>query len=119
MAMSEVSRRAAERALRRAYRETGRPIWRALRDAIRRTSRSRMVRVNVGKINRLASDGDVVVVPGKVLGMGAVDKRLTVAALAFSAEARRKIESAGGRAMSLEELASSQANVKGVRLIGG
>jgi large subunit ribosomal protein L15 len=36
--------------------------------------------------------------PVKVLGRGALDKALTVRAHAFSAEARRKIEAAGGRA---------------------
>ncbi|MGC8555790.1 MAG: 50S ribosomal protein L18e [Conexivisphaera sp.] len=117
--MSSSLRLAAERALRRAYRETRRPIWSALREAIREASRSRLARVNVGKINRLASDGDVVVVPGKVLGAGLIEKRVVVGALAFSAEARRKIESAGGEALSIPELVEKYSGARGVKLIGG
>ncbi|MDP7981634.1 MAG: 50S ribosomal protein L18e [Conexivisphaerales archaeon] len=109
----------AEKALRKAYRETERPIWRALREAIEGASRSRLTRVNVGKINRLASDGDIVVVPGKVLGAGSVDKKLIVGALAFSAEARSKIRSAGGEALSIAELVRAHSDAKGVKLIGG
>jgi len=117
--MNSGAKISAERALRRAYRETGRPMWRALREAIVDASRSGLARVNVGKINRLASDGDVVVVPGKVLGSGSVDKKIIVGALAFSADARRKIASAGGEALSISELAGKYPGAKGVKLIGG
>lgn len=117
--MNAYAKVSAERALRRAYRETKRPIWRAVREMISGSSRSRLSRVNVGKINRLASEGDVIVVPGKVLGSGSVDKRLIVGALAFSASAKRKIESAGGEALSIEELVRTHADAKGVKLIGG
>ncbi len=44
------------------------------------------------------------VVPGKVLGTGAIDKKLVVGAFSFSSSARRKILDAGGEALSIEEL---------------
>lgn len=109
----------SERALRRAYRESGRPIWRALRELLGGAARGRLPEVNVGKINRLAEDSSIVVVPGKVLGAGKVDRKLVVGALAFSASARRKIEAAGGSAVSLWELAEKYRDAKGVKLIGG
>jgi ribosomal protein L18E len=48
-----------------------------------------------------------------------VDKKIIVGALAFSADARRKIASAGGEALSISELAGKYPGAKGVKLIGG
>ncbi len=66
--------------------------------------------VNIRDLSRWFSSGDEVTpdvlfekgyvkkkLPVKVLGMGDIDFPLTVKAHAFSAEARRKIEKAGGR----------------------
>ncbi len=58
--------------------------------------------VNVTKIGRLAGNGPVVV-PGKVLGSGNISKPVTVYALAFSKEARKKITSSGGKCLFLGE----------------
>ena len=53
--------------------------------------------------SRAANEGDVIVVPGKVLGAGAINKKLTVAAFRFSASAVKKIEEAGGRQITRDE----------------
>ncbi len=66
--------------------------------------RRRRVAVNLGKINRLAKEGYVVVVPGKVLGGGHLNKAVKVAAYAFSKKAAEEIKRAGGTALTLEEL---------------
>lgn len=67
-------------------------------------SRSQRPEVNVGKIAQLTKKGDIVAVPGKVLGMGSISHAVTVAARSFSASARKKIEAAGGKAMAIGEL---------------
>ena len=43
-----------------------------------------------------ASDGDVIVVPGKVLGTGDLNRKVTVAAFSFSKSAVEKIRNAKG-----------------------
>ena len=48
-------------------------------------SRSHRAEVNVGKIGKLTKKGDTIVVPGKVLGTGAIDHSVTVAAEKYSA----------------------------------
>lgn len=57
------------------------------------------------------------VVPGKVLANGAVEDKLQVAALAFSAKARTKIETRGGKCLSLEELMQVNPTGKDVKMV--
>jgi len=58
--------------------------------------------VNVDLLDQMAGqDGKIELGETKVLGRGKVTKKLTVSALAFSAEAKSKIEAAGGQAVVL------------------
>ena len=74
--------------------------------------------INIGMINDLYNDGDVVTVEDlkakgiiskieeyglKVLGDGEVTKKLTVKADKFTAAAKEKIENAGGKAVEANE----------------
>jgi len=70
--------------------------------------------VSLSNINRTARDGETIVVPGKVLD-GKVDKKLTIAAWKFSAQAMESIANAGGKIMSIQELIKSG---KSARIIG-
>ncbi len=83
--------------------EVGSPIWRDLAERLAR-SRSRRAEVNISRIARYTKEGDIVAVPGKVLGAGRIAHPVTVAAFAFSEKARQKIAAAGGRCISLTEL---------------
>jgi len=74
-------------------------------------SRSHRAEVNVGKIGQLTKKGDTIVVPGKVLGSGSIAHAVTVAAEKFSGSARKKIESAGGKAIPIGELHDKAARV--------
>ena len=75
--------------------------------------------VNVGKLAKITKKSDVVAVPGKVLGAGEISHSMTVGAEKFSASAKAKIEAAGGKAVSLAQLAEMHADGKGVRIIAG
>ncbi len=73
--------------------------------------------VNVTRLAR-ADDGDSpLFVPGKVLGSGPLDKKLVVGAFSYSAAARKKIETAGGEALSIEEFVKRFPDGSGVRLV--
>lgn len=76
--------------------------------------RRRYSAVNIGKINRLTSSGETVVVAGSVLGSGFIDKKITISALAITDNARKKLEENGSSFKSLEELATE--NPKGSNL---
>jgi len=70
----------------------------------------------VSKINRYSEANDTIVVPGKVLSTGTIEKRVTVAALAFSKKAFEKISSIG-KCVSIEELMANNPKGSGVKII--
>ncbi|MEM0037729.1 MAG: 50S ribosomal protein L18e [Zestosphaera sp.] len=102
--------------LRKTANRCKAPIWDYVAEILEKPSRRRVV-VNVSKLSRVATEGEVLLVPGKVLGSGLVNKRVTVAALSFSSRAVEKIKGAGGEAMSIKELMSINPQGSGVRVI--
>jgi large subunit ribosomal protein L18e len=66
------------------------PLWKDLARRLERPTR-RQAEVNISRINRHTSDDETVLVPGKVLGSGALDHKVQVAALDFSQTAGEKI----------------------------
>jgi large subunit ribosomal protein L18e len=99
----------------RGYKEKI-PFLLKLADELER-QRRRRVEVNLSKINRLCKENEVVVVPGKVLGFGKLDKPLTIAAWKFSGSAERKIKEAKGKVMSIRELVEQNTRGSGVKII--
>jgi large subunit ribosomal protein L18e len=105
------------RELYKLSRQNKAPIWRAVAEELEKPRRQRRV-VNVSRINRYTSDGDIVVVPGKVLGAGTIDHPVIVAAAAFSKTAVEKIKAAGGEAIHILELARRNPRGSNVKIIG-
>lgn len=89
-------------------------IWRDVSERLL-SPRRRRAEVNISKINRYTKDGDTILVPGKVLGAGNINHKVYVAALSFSENAKRKIEAAGGKCLTIEEL--MQTNPRGSNII--
>ncbi len=102
--------------LRKYSREYRAPIWKAVAEKLWKPRRER-VEVNLSTINRYTEDGDVVVVPGKVLGSGVLDHSVTVAAWRFSRRALREIRKRG-EALYIEELLERNPEGRGVKIIG-
>jgi large subunit ribosomal protein L18e len=102
--------------LRKASRTYKAPVWRAVAELLERPRRRR-VEVNLSKINRYAREGEMVVVPGKVLGAGTLEKRVTIAAFAFSRQALEKIKLSGSRAITISEALRENPRGRGVRII--
>lgn len=92
-------------------------IW---KDLAERLARPRWLysEVNVSKIERYAKEGEMIVVPGKVLGGGNITKAVTVAALSFSESARKKIESVGGKCLTIPQLIELNPKGSGVKIMG-
>ncbi|MHA1590606.1 MAG: 50S ribosomal protein L18e [Candidatus Njordarchaeales archaeon] len=104
------------RTLRKMAREHKVRVWSAVADILERPRRKR-VTVNLSKINRLTKEGETVVVPGKVLGGGELDHPLTIAAFAFSENARQKIVKTGGRVLTIEDLLKENPTGSNVKII--
>ncbi|MEW5896071.1 MAG: 50S ribosomal protein L18e [Nanoarchaeota archaeon] len=92
-------------------------LWRRVADDIKKPSRQRRT-VNVYKIEKYAREGETIVVPGKVLSVGELTKKVDVAAVSFSQEARRKIEDAKGRILSIQQLLHENPEGRKVRILG-
>jgi large subunit ribosomal protein L18e len=90
------------------------PVWRDLAERLE-APRSRWAEVNVAELERDAPEGSTVAVPGVLLGAGSIKKKVTVAAVRASAEARKKVETAGGKVVRIEELVN--ANPRGARVL--
>jgi len=103
--------------LKRVSSVYGGRAWRRVAEILEERSGRRGVAVNVSKINRYAREGEMVVVPGKVLGAGVLEKKVTVAALSFSEQALVKIRLAGGRAITLRQAVNENPRGKNVRII--
>lgn len=103
--------------LRSSFKKSKAPIWRALERRIS-GSRSNRSEVNVGALAAATKTGEVVVVPGKVLGTGTLGHKLTVCSFSISESAAKKIIEAGGTVLLLEEFVKKYPDGKGVRIIG-
>jgi large subunit ribosomal protein L18e len=103
--------------LKKASREKGSEIWRDIALRLEKPSRN-WAEVNLSKLELFANEGDIIVVAGKVLGAGDINKKLTVAAYKFSASAAKKIEDAGGRKLTIPELVRETPSGRDVRIMG-
>jgi large subunit ribosomal protein L18e len=102
--------------LERAAKRQSAPIWNEASRLLSAETKNR-VEVNVGRISRIAEDGQALFVPGKVLGTGVLDKKVVVGAFSFSASAKSKLESAGGSALSVEQFLKKYPRGSGVQLV--
>lgn len=102
--------------LRKTGKEENSSVWTDLADRLSKPNRRR-AEVNISRINRHAKEDSTVVVPGKVLGSGRLEQKLTVAAFDFSERAKRRIERAGGETISIEELLSKRPEGENIRIM--
>ena len=103
--------------LKKRSNEQEAEIWRRVADDLERPTRQRRV-VNLSSISRYTKENEIIVVPGKVLGSGDLEHKLTISAFQFSDGAKEKIEKAGSKIVPLLELSKDNPSGKGIRIIG-
>ncbi|MFC4438365.1 MULTISPECIES: 50S ribosomal protein L18e [Natrialbaceae] len=101
--------------LKSTSRETDADVWRDVADRLEKPRRTH-AEVNLGRIERYAREEETVVVPGKVLGSGALQKNVTVAAVNFSSSAETKIDQVGDT-VPLEQVLEENPEGSDVRVI--
>lgn len=82
-------------------------LWKRVHSLLSVPARRR-VSVNIYKINKYTKDGDNVVVPGKVLSVGAMDHKVNIAALEYSGKAKEMLGSANCKMLSIKEMMSQK-----------
>jgi large subunit ribosomal protein L18e len=93
------------------------PFWKRIAFDLEKPTRQRRV-VNLSRLNRFTNAGEVVIVPGKVLGSGVLEHKLTIAAFDFSDGAVEKLRSKNCDVLSIEELMAKNPKVSSIRIIG-
>ena len=101
--------------LKSAARNSGGAVWGDVAERLQKPRRTH-AEVNLGRIERYAQEEETVVVPGKVLGSGVLQKDITVAAVDFSGTAETKIDQVG-EAVSLEQAIENNPEGSHVRVI--
>jgi large subunit ribosomal protein L18e len=91
-------------------------LWKKIADDLERPTRIRR-EVNLYKINKYTKKDEIALVPGKILSLGDIDKKLTIAAYKFSKQAKDKINKIG-RAITIKELIKENPKGKKIRIIG-
>ncbi|MBN2458365.1 50S ribosomal protein L18e [Candidatus Woesearchaeota archaeon] len=92
-------------------------LWKRIASDLEKSTRQRRI-VNLYKLNKYTKEGEIIIVPGKVLGTGEIDHKLTVAALNFSQSAISKLARNKSTVYSIFELMKTNPQGKKVRIIG-
>ena len=106
--IGELKKRSSEQSVR---------LWRRIASDLEKPTRQRRV-VNLSRINRYTKENDIIIVPGKVLGTGILNHKLTISAYQFSEQAKDKIEKSGTKIVSLLELSKDKPDGKKIRIMG-
>ncbi|MBD3185188.1 50S ribosomal protein L18e [Candidatus Bathyarchaeota archaeon] len=91
-------------------------VWKEVASYLKKARRKR-VEANLGRINRITNDGEVIVIPGKLLGTGMIDKKITIGALSWSKGAKRKAEEAGITLLELSDIVKQNPSGANVKLV--
>lgn len=79
--------------------------------------RRKQASVNLERIERETTEGDTIVVPGKVLGVGDISKRVRVCALSFSKDAIKKLKETKSEIVNIEEEIRINPKAQGIKII--
>lgn len=102
--------------LRKLSNKTGVNVWKAVAAKLAGPA-SQRAQVNIGKIDKVVKDSEIIIICGKVLGDGLLSKKVTVVAFDASDSAIEKIEKAGGKFMKIKDYISKTPDNK-IRIIG-
>lgn len=79
--------------------------------------RKNRVNLNLEEINKKAKEGETIVVMGKVLSQGEIDKKIKVVALSFSERAKEKLKKAGCEVLSMVDEIKKNPAGEGIKIL--
>ena len=79
--------------------------------------RKNKLNINLEKINKEAKEDEIIVIPGKVLSQGDLNKKLKIAALNFSEKARGKLLNAKAEISTMLEEIKKNPEAKKIRIL--
>lgn len=75
--------------------------------------------LNLEEIDKETKDGETVIVTGKVLSGGELDKKIKIVALSFSEKAKEKLLKSKIKPLSIVEEIKQNPEAKGVKILKG
>lgn len=92
-------------------------IWKRIATDLEKPTRQRRT-VNLSSLDKHSKDGEIIIVPGKVLGNGVINKNVTIAAYQFSSSAVEKLQNSKLTMMDITELMTKNPKGQKVRILG-
>lgn len=78
--------------------------------------RRKRIDINLNDLNKFAKEGEKIIVPGKILSQGFINKKIEVIAFAFSERAEAKLKDAGCKSLNLLNEIKSNPDAKGIKV---
>jgi len=104
------------RDLKKLSNKTGVNVFKAVAEKLSSPASQRS-KVNLSKLEKVAKEGEILIVPGKVLGNGLISKKLTVVAFKFSESAKERLEKSGSKCFEIRDYIKNKPDSK-LRIIG-
>ncbi len=79
--------------------------------------RKNRINLNLEELNKKVKDEKIVVVAGKILSQGELDKKIKIVALGFSEKAKEKLDKSGSEALTILEEIKKNPEAKGVKIL--
>ena len=105
------------RELKKASSKNKVNVWKRVAKDLEKPTRIRR-NVNLYKIDKTVRDGEIAVIPGKILSIGSLTKKREISAYQVSESALKKIHESGSKFISLKELIEKNPKGNKVRIIG-
>ena len=80
-------------------------------------SKRKKICKNIDEIEKDAKEGEIIIIPGKVLSMGESSKKLKIAALNFSEKAKDKLLTSKSQIISILDEIKSNPSAKGIKIL--
>ena len=90
-------------------------LWKRVAKDLEKSTR-RHPSINIWKVDKYVKGNETALIPGKVLSKGDLTKKITIAALNFSKQAKEKINKKG-KAITIKELIKENPKGSKVRII--
>ncbi|OIO40362.1 50S ribosomal protein L18e [Candidatus Pacearchaeota archaeon CG_4_9_14_3_um_filter_31_7] len=91
-------------------------FWIKVADLLSNTNKNKIV-INLGQINKKAKEKDIVLIPGKVLAGGVIDKKIIISAYKFSSEALKKLKENKIEMILIEDLIKKNPKGENIKII--
>ena len=90
--------------------------WQEIAGILSSSRRNRIV-MNLETINKEAKDGETILIPGKILSQGEINKKIKMVANDFSEKAKEKLTKSKIKFLKINEEIKLNPNATGIRIL--